>query len=259
MTTRPKVIQHALGRPPYYADELVNGVPVLRSLEQGAPLPIVTEVPCFTGDGSASHVTCGEFPLPSTEDFSFEFDYFHDGTLFSSILDIRTSTHFLFAWATNTSAVGSSKFYLNGSVVAEKANTLSQGKWHHVVLSRAGNSFTQSVTNIETQNTVSETHTHTGVLSFAPNARLGLMGTYWNGTSFLTANPPFGRIANFKFTSSSHNREYTFQECGGRTIYDTSGNGNHGTIVGGDLANIWANKVTSKDHCVEHGGRWNWQ
>lgn len=48
----------------------------------------------------------------------------------------------------------------------------------------------------------------------------------------------------------------TFQEGSGPIVYDTSGNGNHGTLINANLANAWANTTdVVEDHCINHGGR----
>jgi hypothetical protein len=40
-----------------------------------------------------------------------------------------------------------------------------------------------------------------------------------------------------------------------RTIYDTSGNGRHLTVVNGTVSTQWANRTNVvRDHCIEHGG-----
>jgi hypothetical protein len=49
---------------------------------------------------------------------------------------------------------------------------------------------------------------------------------------------------------------YPLTEGDGRTVYDVSTGGNHGTIVNGTLQDIWANRTDAvRDHCIEYGGR----
>lgn len=51
-------------------------------------------------------------------------------------------------------------------------------------------------------------------------------------------------------------RVYTFSEGDGTTIYDVSGNAQHGTLTGATLPTFWANRSDAgQDWCILHGGR----
>lgn len=204
--------------------------------------PIVTQVPCITGDGTGVYANFDEIVF--TGPFSIHM---------TAKSPTTTSRNALISGVGSTKIVPgliSGKFYVRiveaTAATNEDYTVFVPSGYYTLILSRlSDDTATLTVNGV------------TSVL-FGGVAQSG--DSKWSKLLLALTNYSDASISYLKMVDDGTTvLEYTFQEGAGRTIRDTSGNGNHGTIVGGVLDDIWANTVVGEDWCVKHGGRIVWQ
>ena len=139
--------------------------------------------------------------------------------------------------------------YNGGNVIHETINTFNDNNWHHLFL-RWENGAASPEIIVD------------GVEQILNNPNVGTLGTFTSGVDLYVGRTPSaaayfeGQISDFNLTYSyfsdsekdsylknlsSDNWELVLpiSEGNGTTIYDVSGNNNHGTVVNAVLPDIW--------------------
>ena len=225
------------------------------------------EVPCVTGDGSAAYVDTGSRLFPATANFSASCWYYHqtNDTNFRPVLsqmltnDAGTPGRFnIMANSNNgTATAGWLCVFAQGSTsVLASINTLQSATWHYITIERNSDVFTLSCTPLNgSLSTVTQT---VSGISIAQNAN----------THLLRHPAPVlnnGRIADFRITTGGVTRFFPLQDGIGaagtnRNLSWVGSDGSGGVLsnalVGGTLANVWANRTNvARDWAVQYGGR----
>lgn len=225
-----------------------------------APFPIRADTPCITGDGTAVYADLGSALIPATADFSIEVYYYHVANSAAAryLLSQRDTGDNIIGLLANfngTSFTGGVLcFYVDDNTTPSltTVSNLEAGNWHKITASRVSNLFTLTCTPIGSA-PATGTFTRSITLHTANNSIL-----LRNGPISVLYND--GRLADLQITTGGVTTTFPLQEGEGRDLgwWATDGTKGvlSGAIVGGTLANIWANLCPGlvKDHSILYGG-----
>lgn len=236
------------------------------TLEYAGPLklPATTEVPCVTGDGSATYCTT------------------------AGNVGITTGHVTITAWykctnaGTNSAIAGigdrgitgalnivclSSVWYVEINTVAYITGPANDTNWHHHAVTYDGTKVSYYYDgSLYDEMTVSLSVDNTAFyLLCRGNATGSLFGDGSVSDARLFASSKSSAeilaIKNGTTDETGLFGQWPIQDGPGddntnRTIRDVSGNDNHLSVVSGTVSAQWANTCpVVKDHCIEHGGR----
>lgn len=228
------------------------------------------DVPCVTGDGSAAYVDYGSRLIPATADFSLGFWYFHPShtgaqrAILTQLNSISSAGRFWLI-ANSRHGVGTTFGWLhlqiNGSPTTfdNSIDCLTPNSWHYITVTRVGSTIT--VTSQTVNGSLQSFSSTVAGLSIAQDRNTWSMRfdastvNYWNE----------GRLADFRITTGGVTRFFPLQDGIGtagtnRNVSWIGSDGTGGTIanaiVGGTLANVWANRTNvARDWAIQYGGR----
>lgn len=213
------------------------------NLQNAGPinLPAVVECPAITGDGSSIYVDLGSRLISSNGDFSLSF-YWYPATSSENYRIFEQTQN----WGILQTADGTSLKLYDGSTISALIPVVAN-QWNLVTLTRTSLLLTL-------QTTTSVSLPGGGLTPQGANTALFSAGGFKGS----------GRVAYLRLTAGGVTRTFPLQDGPGanntnRDVCWYASDGASGkianAIVGGTVANIWANRTNViADECIINGG-----
>lgn len=243
-------------------------------------LPATTEVPCVTGDGSAtyaeltgSRVTSGSITALTVT--AWVYSPATAATCIASEWNDGSNQRSWLFHLDPTGSVNTPRLYYspNGTdaPVTAVGSSFAADTWTHVAFT-----FSAGIVKFYINGVLDKTISTGEASLFNTSApfRLGAYNSFGSPAFLLTGRISDERVFNVAKSDAAILAikngatdetgllaQWPIQEGPGddetnRTMYDVSGNGNDLTIVNGTVANIWANVCPRvRDHQIQYGGR----